>query len=210
MVFSFLRRRAKARREVRRANQLCQHRGIVIGHWAGVESAINQANHYGWQYSREVVGNVVPQSLRWKRQTFEKLHVKSIPFMPLRAKAKAILDEIDRLEVPRHFLVHGYWEVEQEPGWLLKKTQFNRDGSISLVSWQFSENDMLRLEADLLALGDKIVGYAYALLDHMHQYPLAMAAANSRIVLPPSRSSSAIICSTMSTMGGASDILSLR
>jgi hypothetical protein len=172
-MFRFLRRRTTGGNAmVESAKLLCIHRGAVVGQWANIESSVDQANHYGWRFSREIVGNVVPQSLRWKKQTFEKLHVKSLPFLPLREQATRILAAIEAHEEDRHFLVHGYWDGEDDGGWLLKKHVFERDGSVSVVKCRYTHDELLDLQVELTKLVNQMTAYLNALIAQIEKHPL--------------------------------------
>jgi hypothetical protein len=172
-MLQFLRRKNKISNAlVVRANQLCIHRGAILAQWAGIESAVDQANHYGWHYSRELVGNVVPQSLRWKKQTFERLHVKSLPFLALQTQANDILRAIERYEQDRHFLVHGVWDHEEGDGWLLRKSVFEKDGSVSIAERHFTNDELMNLQVELMDLVKQVVAYMHALIAQIEQHAL--------------------------------------
>jgi len=64
--------------------ELDRRRGAIIALWAAIESAIDKSNHFGWLYSRKSISKVVPQSLRWKIQLFEKINRDLLPFESLR------------------------------------------------------------------------------------------------------------------------------
>lgn len=145
-------------------------RGLVIGGWASVEALIDTANHYGWAASNHTVSNVVPQNFRWKIQLFKKLHVELPLYRPLKAEAHAISACLDGYVEDRHFLVHGYTVHDKEPGWLLQKYQFEKDGSITAVSRRFTEDELYNLANGLTDLMNQTSRYIEALVAEIDKH----------------------------------------
>ena len=151
-----------------------KHRGSILGVWAGLEGAIDQANHYAWHYSRKSVSKVVPQSLRWKLKLFEAIHTKLIPLEPLREAAEVLVVGIKHRLDDRHWLAHGCILPRRcDPeSWTLQKNEFLKDGSLALLHRRFTPNELTEISLDVARLAIKVSSYGDALLTQICEHPI--------------------------------------
>ena len=137
----------------------------MVAGWAALESCLDQANHYGWKYSRRTISHKLPRNFSGKVQLFEKLHLKSLPFAPLKVDARALVKRLNSHLETRHFLVHGYLESSDiEGGWTLCKHFFEPDGSISRSHRRFTRDELSALNVDLTDLIKQATRYVNALV----------------------------------------------
>ena len=134
---------------------------MIIGFWAAFESSIDRANSLAWRYSDKSISKVVPQSLRWKLQTFERIHKKLLPFSDLRTQASAILRDMNELKDDRHWLAHGGMIATKSggDGWTLEKTVFQTDGSVTFERRRFTKDEMSAITRKVQKLGLKVARY---------------------------------------------------
>jgi hypothetical protein len=137
-------------------------RGQIIAIWASIESTLDSANASAWRYSDKTISKVVPQSLRWKIELFERIHRDLIPFTDLRGQAVELVKLIKARQDDRHWLVHGVYRPigKVADGWTLKKGEFRSDGNMVFVERTFTQAEMVELRRDLMSLGVKITRYS--------------------------------------------------
>lgn len=150
-------------------------RGTILHLWAGVESSMDQANHYAWHYSGKTVSKAVPQSLRWKVELFEGIHTSVLPFEALKSKADALLPQIKALFEDRHWMAHGMMLPKKcdAETWLLMKHEFVRgDGGLKVHERRFTRPEMEDIRMRLVALGMEMASYLDALLNEFMNHRL--------------------------------------
>jgi hypothetical protein len=143
-----------------------RRRGTIIAVWAAVETSMDLANSYAWELSERKISKVVPISLRWKLQMFEQIHRDTMPLDNLRRQAAALLERISSLQDDRHWLVHGIIapHYSMSDGWILKKGDFQRDGSVKFVDKHFTAKHLERIEVESMKLSLQMARYAASVL----------------------------------------------
>lgn len=152
--------------------ELDRRRGAIIALWAGIESAIDKSNHYGWLYSKKTVSKIVPQSLRWKIQLFQKINRDLLPFAALREKAADLLDWVERRYEDRHWMAHGYvvpW-LSSKHSWHFLKHEFQQDGSIKDLQRTFTRDELLAISSDLSKLTMDFAVYLTVLVEEIEKH----------------------------------------
>jgi hypothetical protein len=151
-----------------------QHRGAILGTWAGIEISIDQANRYAWHYSKRSVSKVVPQGLRWKLRLFADVHTKLLPFETLKETATDLLASLNDLFEVRHWMAHGFLMPQAcgEMDWYLVKSEFAKDGDAPIEERRFTFDELLEFRRQLTELATRMAHYDYALRDKVGEHPL--------------------------------------
>ena len=146
-------------------------RGDVVGLWAGIESAVDKANHAAVALTRREISSVVPQSYRWKVQLFEQLHRDLLPFTELSEEGRVIYQRLASRVQDRHFLVHGYNVPDDDrEGWTLRRHEFRKDGGLDTAERRFSRSELESLRRDLIDLSNECARYIHALEKKLAQH----------------------------------------
>lgn len=149
-----------------------RHRGRVVASWAGIESALDQANYTGWLWTKRAVSNVVPVSFGRKVALFRKLHREVPQFIAVSEDGTALIDRIMTHLEDRHFLVHGYNVPDENDrtGWKVRRHIFSADG-FETVERRFALEELITLSRELSDIVDQAVRYSDALLAEFGQDP---------------------------------------
>jgi hypothetical protein len=154
-------------------HEIDRRRGGILSLWAGIESSIDKANHYGWLYSDKSVSKVVPVGLQRKIDTFKKINRDLLPFGPLRASAVGLMDWLDKRYEDRHWMAHGFlipWDCK-DGSWHFVKHEFLRDGSIKDLHRTFTRDELVTITNDLCELGFTFGIYGQALAEQVKKHP---------------------------------------
>lgn len=149
------------------------YRGRVISHWAGVESCIDQANHFAWLYSKKEVSDKVPVGLSRKLNLFEKVNRDLLPFEPLREDAARLLERVKALMDDRHWMAHGFLDPRAftETAWNLKKHEFPKNtGGLELLSRFFTEGEVNTLCVNVREVCADFTRYSHTLIAQVHMH----------------------------------------
>lgn len=150
------------------------YRGQIISLWACIESAMDQANFYGWCYTRKRVAAKVPVTLNRKIKLFEEINRNLLPFEPLKEQAASLLERTKALVEDRHWMAHGYILPKEcsATSWVLVKHEFPRTtGSLDTLKRTFTQDEMSELRTKLLDLMKDFTPYIEALALQVPQHP---------------------------------------
>lgn len=149
-------------------------RGRIIGLWAGIESGLDEANVTAWHYSDRKISKVVPQTLRWKLDLFERIHRELLPFAQLRREATAIVKAIKARQDDRNWLAHGMFGPvgRVADGWHLKKVKYLPNGDTDTEARCFTAAEMKAIRHDLTRLSGRVIRYSVALRRQLEKHAL--------------------------------------